>query len=221
MMRVVFVGSGPVTLMTARQLIERGHEVIIIESDRHVIEQLSDTIDCSFLHGDGSSPEVLREADPKSSDMLFCLTEHDQTNIIANLVGRSLGFNRVVASISDVEFEPVCQELGLDDTIVPARTISRYLADMLAGVDILELRTAIKDEARLFSFTATADDAGDVKQLDLPSESRVVWFYRQGKFRLADDTSTVHADDEVIIATHSKNLEALRERWKPKDSKDT
>ncbi len=184
-MRVVFVGSVPVTIMTAHQLIERGHEVIIIESDRQVIENLSDTIDCSFLHGDGSSPEVLREADPKASDMLFCLTEHDQTNIIANLVGRSLGFHRVVASISDVEFEPVCQELGLEDTIVPARTISRYLADMLAGVDILELRTAIKDEARLFAFTAGADDAGEVKQLDLPSESRVVWFYRQGKFRLA------------------------------------
>lgn len=220
-MRVVFVGSGPVTMMTAQQLVDRGHQVIIIESDREVIERLSDTIDCSFLHGDGSSPEVLREADPKASDMLFCLTEHDQTNMIANLVGRSLGFNRVVASISDVQFEPICQELGLEDTIVPSRTISRYLADMLAGVDILELRTAIKDEARLFSFTANADDVGEVKQLDLPSDSRVVWFYRRGEFRLADDTSTLKADDEVIIATHSKNLESLRKRWKPKDSNDS
>ena len=155
-MRVVFVGSGPVTMMTAERLIERGHEVIIIESNRDVIDELSDMIDCSFLHGDGSSPEVLREADPEASDILFCLTEHDQTNIIANLVGRSLGFKRVVASISDADFEPVCQELGLQDTIVPARTISRYLVDMLAGVDILELRTAIKDEARLFSLTATS-----------------------------------------------------------------
>lgn len=219
-MRVVFVGSGPVTLMTAQALIKRGHEVIIIESDREVIENLSDTVDCSFLHGDGSSPEVLREADPQASDILFCLTEHDQTNIISNLVGRSLGFNRVVASICDVEFEPVCEELGLDDTIVPARTISRYLADMLAGVDILELRTAIKDEARLFAFTAGAKDAGDVKQLDLPSEARVVWYYRQGKFQIAGDTSTIKADDEVIIATHSKNLETLQERWQPKDAND-
>lgn len=217
-MRVVFVGSGPVTIMTTQQLVAHGHEVIIIESDREVIDRLSDTIDCSFLHGDGSSPEVLREADPKACDVLFCLTEHDQTNIIANLVGRSLGFHRVVASISDVEFEPVCQELGLEDTIVPARTISRYLADMLAGVDILELRTAVKDEARLFSFTATDDDAGAVKQLDLPSESRVVWYYRQGEFRLADDTSTLKADDEVIVATHSKNLESLHQRWNPKDA---
>lgn len=220
-MRIVFVGSGPVTLMTAERLIQRGHEVIIIETDRRVIEELSDTLDCSFLHGDGSKPEVLREADPKASDMLFCLTEHDQTNIIANLVGRSLGFKRVVASIADTDFEPVCQELGLDDTIVPARTISRYLADMAAGVDILELRTAIKDEARLFSFTATEEDAGGIQELDLPSAARVVWYYRQGKFHLADETTVLKTKDEVVVATHSKNLEALRERWQPKNSKDS
>jgi trk system potassium uptake protein TrkA len=207
--------------MTAERLIERGHDVIVIESDREVIDKLSDTIDCSFLHGDGSSPEVLREADPEASDMLFCLTEHDQTNIIASLVGRSLGFKRVVASIADADFEPVCQELGLEDTIVPARTISRYLADMVAGVDILELRTAIKDEARLFSFAVTADDVGPVEQLDLPSESRVVWYYRQGKFHLAEETTALKTDDEVIIATHSKNLESLREHWTPKESNDS
>jgi trk system potassium uptake protein TrkA len=109
----------------------------------------------------------------------------------------------------------------LDDTIVPARTISRYLADMAAGLDILELRTAIKDEARLFSFSATEEDAGDVKQLELPPASRVVWYYRRGKFCLAEDNTTLKAGDEVIVATHSANLEALRKRWKPKNANNS
>jgi trk system potassium uptake protein TrkA len=67
----------------------------------------------------------------------------------------------------------------------------------------------------------TAAEAGDVKKLDLPSEAQVVWYYRQGKFRLAEETCTLQADDEVIVATHSKNLEALRERWQPKNSDST
>jgi trk system potassium uptake protein TrkA len=217
-MRIVFVGTGTVTLMTARRLIEHGHEVIIIESNRDALDQWSESMDCSFLYGDGSSPEVLRETDPKSCDILFCLTGHDQINIIANLVGRSLGFKRVVASISDAEYEPVCQELGLDDTIFPTRTISRYLADMVAGIDILELRTAIKDEARLFSFTATDDDAGPLTDLQLPSTARVVWYYRKGNFVLADEKTQLLTDDEVVIATHSENLELLQQRWQPKNS---
>lgn len=217
-MRIVFVGAGTVSLMTARQLIERGHEVIIIESNREVIEKWSDSIDCSFLHGDASRPEVLREADPKTCGVLFSLTERDQINIIASLVGRSLGFQRVVVSISDVEYEPVCRELGLEDTIVPAQTISRYLTDMVSGVDVLELRTAIKEEARLYSFRATDDDVGPVEKLDLPKTARAVWYYREGQFALVDETTRFRTGDEVVIATHSENLERLRQRWQPKDS---
>ena len=60
-----------------------------------------------------------------------------------------------------------------------------------------------------------------MEELDLPSESRVVWYYRQGTFHLAEETTTLKAGDEVIVATHSKNLESLRERWTPKDANDS
>jgi trk system potassium uptake protein TrkA len=56
-------------------------------------------MDCSFLQGDGSQPDILREVNPEQTDFLFCLTDSDQANVIASLVGRSLGFNRVVTSI--------------------------------------------------------------------------------------------------------------------------
>lgn len=217
-MRVVFIGASNWTVLTAKLLIEREHEVVIIEADRALIDELSDELDCSFLHGDGGSPEILREADPKGTDFLFCLTENDQVNIIAGLVGRSLGFRRVVTSIENPAYEQICQELGLDDTIVPARTISRYLADMLAGIDYVELRTVVKEEARLFPFRATSDDAGDISDLDLPSDARVVWIYRGEKFQLVDEKTRIEKDDEVVIATHSGNLETLRERWQPNGS---
>ena len=65
--------------------------------------------------------------------MLFCLTGSDQANIISSLVGRSLGFGRVVTKINDPEFEHICIELGLEDMIIPARTVGRHLAEMFEG----------------------------------------------------------------------------------------
>jgi trk system potassium uptake protein TrkA len=172
-------------------------------------------MDCSFLHGDGGRPEILREADPKATDILFCLTYDDQVNIIASLVGRSLGFQRVITSIEDPEYEPICHELGLEDTIIPVRTISRFLGDMLSGIDYLELRTVVKGDARLFSFVAGKDDAGKISKLDLPNGARVAWFYRSERFHLADEDTTLKAEDEVVTATHSDNLQTLQERWNP------
>jgi trk system potassium uptake protein TrkA len=214
-MRVVFVGTSELTRRTAHLFIDSEHEVVIIEPDRQVIADLQPTMDCGFLHGDGSKPAVMREAGPKQTDMLFCLTNDDHTNMIASLVGRSLGFPRVVTRIEDPELETICQELGLDDTIIPSLTISRYLADMAQGLNILELSTAIKNEARFFAFVLDDASIHRVLDLNLPAEAKVVCLYREGKFQLADEESKLHKKDEVVILTHSKNLLALRERWEP------
>lgn len=212
-MRAVFVGAGSITVMAARIMLKRGHEVVIIERDRERIDALTGVLDCGFLHGDGSTPALLREADPEHSHCLFCLTGEDQTNILASLVGRSLGYARVVTKIEGPEFEHICIELGLEDTIDPALTIGRYLADMLQGQDLMELSAMVKDEARVFSFVAGDADAVEIGALGLTDESRVICLYRDGKFRLPDADTRLQRGDEVIVLTHSRNLAKLQQRW--------
>ena len=214
-MRAVFVGASTLAVMTARILLKRKHEVVIIELKRERIDTLSDELDCGFLHGDGSKPAILREADPPQTDVLFCLTDNDQTNIIASLVGRSLGFSRVVTRIEDQEFEHICVELGLEDTIVPALTIGRYLGDMFEGRDVLELSSMIKDQARVFSFVVRDAHAGPVRELPLPKESRLICLYRDGTFMLPDEDFILKTDDEVLLISHSRNLPALDKEFGP------
>ena len=212
-MRTVFVGAGRVSIETAKVLIEKGHEVVIIETDKAKIDELSEEMDCSFLQGDGSQPNLLREVNPAQTDFLFCLTGSDQANVIASLVGRSLGFKRVVTSIGDPQFEGICHELGLKDTIIPSRTISRYLEDMVGGGENVELSAVIKDEARFFILIAGKEEAVAAKDLKLPAEAKVICYYREGKFAQADEETTFRPGDEVVILTHSKNMPALQERW--------
>ena len=219
-MRTVFVGAGKVSVETAKALIKKGHKVIIIETDKTKIDELSEEMDCSFLHGDGSQPNILREVNPEQTDFLFCFANNDQDNVIASLVGRSLGFKRVVTSIGDPQFEVICRELGLNDTIIPSRTISRYLVDMVGGGETVELSTVIKDEARFFTLIANEEDTVAAKDLKLPAGAKVICYYRDGKFSHADEETTFHIGDEIVILTHSKNLPALQERWQPKKEQE-
>lgn len=78
-MRIVFIGAGELATETAKLLIERDHEIVIIEENEERIKRLSDSLDCSFLHGDGSKPQILEEAGPEHADFLFCLTEMTST----------------------------------------------------------------------------------------------------------------------------------------------
>lgn len=212
-MRIVFVGAGSLAVMTASMLVKQGHDVIIVERDKQRIEELSGHLDCGFVNGDGSTPAILQETNPKETHFLFCLTGNDQANIITSLVGRSLGFARVITKIESTEFEHICIELGLKDTIIPARTISRYLSDMVQGKDPLELSAMVKDEARVFSFVVRAEEAGAVRDLKLPGDTRAVCLYRDGHFLMADEDTVLKDGDEVVLLLHSKDLQTVSERW--------
>ena len=219
-MRIVLLGASESAVRTAELLLKQDHEVVMVESDKARIDELSEELDCSFLHGDGAKPAVLREVGPEQTDVLCCLTDNDQANILASLVGRSLGFSQIITSIEDPDLEGICQELGLEHTIIPSRTTSRYLADMVRGVNMLELSTIIKDEARFFTFVIEKNNVGTVKELNLPEEARVVCVYRKGKLIFLDSDSAIKSEDEIVILTHSKHLEDLQERWIPQQAKE-
>jgi trk system potassium uptake protein TrkA len=212
-MRAVFVGGNKFSVMTSQLLLHRGHEVVIIDRDKGRIEELAADIDCGFLHGDGSTPAVLTEADPAATDTLFCLTGNDQTNIIASLVGRSLGFKHVVTRIDNPEFEHICIELGLENVIVPSGAIGRYLADIFAGRNPLEVSAVLRDEARVFTFIAKEKDEMAISDLGLPEQARIICIYRHNRFLLPEEDMKLKAKDEVVILAHSKHLEALEQEW--------
>jgi len=212
-MRIVLIGASPLAVATAKILIQQHHDVVIIEADKAKVDALSQKLDCGFIHGDGSKPAILREVDPERTDFLFCLTNEDKDNILAGVVGRSLGFARVIPKIEDSEFEHICIELGLQDTIIPDRAIARILGDMVAGRATIDVSTLIKGEVRFFSFVAGENDEGPVSGLKLPSPGKAVCIYRNEEFLLPENDTKIERGDQVVVITHSKNLAALRERW--------
>jgi len=216
-MRIVFSGATSLTITTAKTLIKEGHEVIIIEADKEKIDQISDELGCSFLHGDSAKPAILSQVNPKNSDILFCLTNSDQINIITSLLGRSMGFKRVITSIKDTDLVQLCRELGLEDTIIPVWAMSRHLDNMVRGLDNINLSTLLKADARFFTFTAGEEDAICVSELGLPKDARVVFYYRDNKFYFADNDTKLRKGDEIVILTPSKNLPDFNERWYPKE----
>ncbi|MGA7982652.1 MAG: TrkA family potassium uptake protein [Chromatiaceae bacterium] len=213
-MRFVFVGGGSLAILTGRMLAERGHDVVIIERDPGIIEELREEMDVGFLHGDGTRPAILREADPAATDLLFCLTRDDQANIIASLVAHALGYRRVVTKIEDAELEHICAELGLAEALIPMHTVGRYLADMAEGQNIIEISDILRGEARIFSFRVTQAEACLIGDLDLPDTARAICLYRNGAdFLFAEPDTLLKPNDEVVILTRAKNLKALRERF--------
>ena len=217
-MRLAFIGTSSLALTTAEMLVEAGHEVVFIEKDKARIEDLSERMDAGFLHGDGTEPDVLRDAEPDNTDVLFCLLDSDQTNIIAALVGRSLGFKRVVPRIANPQFQRICNELGLENTVLPNRAVAAHLVDLLHGEKSLEMSSLIRGDAEVFNFVVSEEDAIPLEELELPKDTRIICLYRGDAFTLPEQVSALQEGDEVILVTHKDRLAELKERWAPQNN---
>jgi len=209
---VTFVGASPLALQAIKALSERGHEVVLIEKDRETVESLSDILDCGLVEGDGSRPAVLQQVGPEQTDFLFCVSNSDEANILAALVGRSLGFGRVVPKVEDSDLEPLCTELGLDDVIVPDRQVALQLRDLVEGRESPALTTVVRSGLRFLGFEVPSGVA-EGRGLELPDGARLIARTRGEDSVLADEDTPLEEGDEVVVVAEEDVIESLHKHF--------
>src|SRR2546423_8426875 len=97
-MYVVIVGAGKVGWNLARELIQKSHEVTLIESDPGRYAVVEEELEHSVQYGDGSELWVLERAGIERGDLVIAVTGDDEDNILISQVAREkYGVDRVIA----------------------------------------------------------------------------------------------------------------------------
>ncbi|WP_233495414.1 potassium channel family protein [Rhodosalinus halophilus] len=221
-MRIVIVGASRFGIATAEQLVEEGHDVVLVDQDGAKLERLAEEIDCGFLEGDGSLPSVLRDAYADGADALVLLTNVDDVNILAALVGRSVGYPRVVPQIVRRQLLAVCDELGLENLITPHATVARSIVRSLEehADTALDLRAYSGFDVLGYKVQAAQDGQG-VSDLGLPKQARAIALTREGEDRLLDEDTTVREGDLLIVAVAPDAQDRMDQLFaEPEDNSD-
>src|ERR671935_281189 len=97
-MYIVVVGAGKVGWNLARELIGKGNEVTVIESDASRFAMVEEELEHAVHYGDGSELWVLERAGVARADMVIAVTGDDEDNILICQVAREkYGVERVIA----------------------------------------------------------------------------------------------------------------------------
>ena len=89
-MNIIVCGAGQVGSSIARQLASEANDVTVIDSNRAVVQRLSDSVDARAIVGNASLPDVLEEAGAKNAEMIVAVTHFDEVNMVACQVAHSL-----------------------------------------------------------------------------------------------------------------------------------
>src|SRR5947207_13855740 len=97
-MYVLIVGAGKVGWNLTRELIDKGNEVTVVESDSQRYATGEEELEHAVQFGDGSELWVLERAGIERADMVIAVTGDDEDNILICQVAREkYGVERIIA----------------------------------------------------------------------------------------------------------------------------
>jgi trk system potassium uptake protein TrkA len=88
-MKIVVIGYGRVGFRTVAALIERGHQITIIDKEASRLGRASQLEGVELIQGNGIDVDVQREAGIGEADMLLAVTLDDNVNLMAAQVART------------------------------------------------------------------------------------------------------------------------------------
>jgi len=137
---VLVVGGGKVGYYLTRELIEAGHEVVLMEKDRARADQIADEIGSVVIPHDGCEGKYLKEAGANRADIVAAVTGDDEDNlVICQMAKHHFDVPRTIARVNNPKNEGLFRHLGVDEIISPTRMILGSIEQDIPVHELLHL----------------------------------------------------------------------------------
>ena len=204
-MRVAIAGAGAVGRSIARELLENGHEVLLIDKSPRAIK-VDSLPRAEWLLADACEITSLDEAGLERSNVVIAATGDDTVNLVVSLLAKTeYGVPRVVARINHPNNEWLFNESwGVDVAVSTPRLLSALVEEAVSVGDLVRLMTFRQSEASLVELTM-ADDAplagtriGDIAW---PADTALVAILREGRVLVPQADDPLAGGDELLFVT--------------------
>ena len=106
-MYIIIVGAGKVGWNLARELLEKEHEVTLIENNRRRYLTVEQELEHNIQYGDASELWVLERAGIQRADMVIAVTGDDEDNMLICQVAREKYMvDRIIARVNNPRNRP-------------------------------------------------------------------------------------------------------------------
>lgn len=207
----MIVGGGRAAYYLAKQLLDVGIEVKIIEKDLKRCEELANLLPKAvIINGDGTDQELLKEAGIGYAESFVPLTGIDEENVLLTLYTRQISRAKIITKINRITFKDVISKLDLGSVIYP-----RYITSE-AIIAYVRAKTASRDsnietlyhmfDHRVEAIEFRVEEASAVTgiplmDLNLKKDLLLCFINRNGQILLPNGQDSIEVGDTVMIVT--------------------
>ena len=217
----LIVGGGRTTIYLAKQLLDMGIKVKIIERDLQRCEMLIEMLPkAMIIHGDATDKELLIEEGIEEVEAFVANSNIDEENIMLALGVKTLSKGKIIAKVHRVTYTEIIDDLDVGSVIYPknsaAERILKYVRgkkNTLGSSNIETLYRLSDNHVEAIEMVIKKESAVIGKQLkDIPWKPGVIigCINHKGSTSIANGNSVIKDGDTVILFTTTtgmKNIE--------------
>lgn len=153
-MRIVIVGGGKLGYHLATIMLDRKHDVRLIEKNKLRCMRLANELDVEVICGDGTEIETLEDAGTQNADCFIAVTGQDQDNLVASqLAKRQFKAIKVIARANDPRNMDALRILGADIVVSSTEIITNLIEQEVDIAEMHLLATLNKGRAGICTMT--------------------------------------------------------------------
>jgi trk system potassium uptake protein TrkA len=214
-MRIAIAGAGNVGRAIARELLDNGHQVLLIDRDPKSLK-MDSVPDAEWLLADACEITSLDKAKLDTCQVLVAATGDDKVNLVASLLGKTeYGVPRVVARINHPKNEWMFDtSWGVDVAVSTPRIIAALVEEAVTVGDVVRLFSFRKGQANLVELTLPDDSSclgRTVEEIELPENCALAAIIRDGRVVTPKAHEVFTAGDELLFVATDTAEELLKQ----------
>ena len=218
-MRVAIAGAGAVGRSIARELIQNGHKVLLIDKNPASIKP--DRVPkAEWLLADSCELSSLEEAHLDHCDVVIAATGDDKANLVTSLLAKTeFAVPRTVGRVNHPNNEWLFTEAwGVDVNVSTPRIMSALVEEAVTVGDLVRLFTFRKGNANLVEMTLPEDSpyVGEpCGRIPWPENCALVTILRDGQVFTPEAEQPIESGDELLLVAGADSEAELQSLLAP------
>ncbi|MDO9410038.1 TrkA family potassium uptake protein [Patulibacter sp.] len=202
-MYVVIAGGGKVGWNLARELIDKGHEVTLIEQTRRRYLTIEEELEHAVQYGDATEMWVLERAGIQRAELVVAVTGDDEDNIlICQMAREKYDIPRTIARVNNPRNRELFDLLGVAPVVSATDLILRLIEHEVPSFGLVHLLDLHAERLEIVEVEVTpaAPAAGKrVAEIQMPEGSLIISVLRKGAGFVPKADTVIEAGDEVLV----------------------